>query len=114
MTAEGEHFYLKSGGMLTLKDGEIAVKIGNYVVRKDNNILAFNGDIFEKDFEPNTTSIPSLFVKDITPNPYIDKYPYTEVKSKEKTPYSVKCSCNPLNGGSGVCGCTMANNLVDA
>ncbi len=23
------------------------------------------------------------------------------------------CSCNPLNGGSGMCGCTIANNLVD-
>ena len=23
------------------------------------------------------------------------------------------CSCNPRNGGSGICGCTIANNPVD-
>ena len=23
-----------------------------------------------------------------------------------------KCSCNPVNGGSGVCGCTIANKFV--
>jgi hypothetical protein len=27
-------------------------------------------------------------------------------------PYSSICSCNPMNGGSGVCGCTMAGTMV--
>jgi len=30
----------------------------------------------------------------------------------DKIPYNQICSCNPLNGGSGVCGCTMANEMV--
>lgn len=34
-------------------------------------------------------------------------------KDDTKVPYHTICSCNPVNGGSGVCGCTMANELVD-
>ena len=31
----------------------------------------------------------------------------------EKVPYSMICSCNPMNGGSGMCGCIMPNQMVD-
>lgn len=31
----------------------------------------------------------------------------------DKVPYHTLCSCNPANGGSGICGCTMANTMVD-
>lgn len=27
-------------------------------------------------------------------------------------PYHTICGCNPANGGSGICGCTMANQMV--
>jgi len=27
--------------------------------------------------------------------------------------YSDVCSCNPKNGGSGICGCTMSHKMVD-
>lgn len=27
--------------------------------------------------------------------------------------YFERCSCNPSNGGSGMCGCTMAQNIVE-
>jgi hypothetical protein len=30
-----------------------------------------------------------------------------------RVPYSTLCSCNPANGGSGICGCVMANKLVE-
>ena len=30
-----------------------------------------------------------------------------------KVPYHTICSCNPANGGSGICGCVMGNKLVD-
>lgn len=33
--------------------------------------------------------------------------------SPGKVPYNTICGCNPNNGGSGICGCTMANKLVD-
>jgi len=31
----------------------------------------------------------------------------------EKVPYHTICSCNPANGGSGMCGCVIANQMVD-
>lgn len=31
----------------------------------------------------------------------------------KKVPYNTLCSCNPANGGDGICGCTMGNKMVD-
>ena len=31
----------------------------------------------------------------------------------KRVPFFETCSCNPINGGNGVCGCTMANKLVE-
>lgn len=31
----------------------------------------------------------------------------------DKVPYGSICSCNPANGGSGICGCIMGNQMVD-
>lgn len=39
--------------------------------------------------------------------------PITLINGTGKVPYHTICSCNPINGGSGICGCTMANTLVD-
>lgn len=30
----------------------------------------------------------------------------------DMVPYGETCSCNPKNGGSGICGCIMANTMV--
>jgi len=30
----------------------------------------------------------------------------------DEVPYGEICPCNPKNGGSGICGCTMGNKLV--
>jgi hypothetical protein len=30
----------------------------------------------------------------------------------DEVPYGQICSCNPCNGGSGICGCIMANKMV--
>jgi hypothetical protein len=30
----------------------------------------------------------------------------------DMVPYNTTCSCNPKNGGSGLCGCVMANTMV--
>ena len=35
------------------------------------------------------------------------------VSYPDQVPYNELCSCNPKNGGSGICGCTMANQMVD-
>ena len=30
----------------------------------------------------------------------------------DQVPYNELCSCNPKNGGSGICGCIMANEMI--
>ena len=40
-----------------------------------------------------------------TPNLYVGNEP-------DQVPYGSICSCNPANGGSGMCGCIMANKMV--
>lgn len=32
---------------------------------------------------------------------------------KKKVPYNTICGCNPSNGGDGICGCTMGNQIVE-
>lgn len=32
--------------------------------------------------------------------------------TNDMVPYGEICSCNPKNGGSGICGCIMGNQLV--
>jgi hypothetical protein len=32
--------------------------------------------------------------------------------SSDEIPYHQICACNPINGGSGVCGCTMGTKMV--
>ena len=38
--------------------------------------------------------------------------PSFDIPPTNQVPYSEICSCNPKNGGSGVCGCTMGNQMV--
>jgi hypothetical protein len=35
-----------------------------------------------------------------------------ELNLPTEVPYGVICSCNPSNGGSGICGCVMGNKMV--
>jgi len=56
-------------------------------------------------------------IEDFKPSPmwqephYVN--PYRAGKTDIKVTYSDICSCNPKNGGSGICGCIMGNELVD-
>lgn len=38
-------------------------------------------------------------------------FPYSE-HPKTITTYGDICSCNPKNGGSGICGCTIGNKVI--
>lgn len=42
-----------------------------------------------------------------------NRQPTISYPEQDKVPYNELCSCNPKNGGSGICGCTMANQMVD-
>lgn len=39
--------------------------------------------------------------------------PITLINGTGKVPYHTICGCNPVNEGNGICGCTIANMLVD-
>jgi hypothetical protein len=45
------------------------------------------------------------------PTPHVS--PYVVPTNPKKVPYYTLCSCNPANGGSGMCGCVMGNRMVD-
>jgi hypothetical protein len=47
----------------------------------------------------------------MTYNPYKKAIDLCKTEPGE-VPYGEICSCNPKNGGSGICGCVMANRMV--
>lgn len=47
----------------------------------------------------------------MTYNPYKKAIDLCKTEPDE-VPYGETCSCNPKNGGSGICGCVMANRMV--
>lgn len=62
---------------------------------------------------PNTNPFPKINPKPHPFTPYKPTpNPYTGGK-EGKVRYGDICGCNPENGGSGICGCIMANELVD-
>ena len=69
-------------------------------------------DLYEEDNQkfipaPGTTTEPIDFWKTVFPykGDIYDNVP-------DEVPYGQICPCNPKNGGSGICGCVMGNNMV--
>ena len=62
------------------------------ITQIENHHIAKIKDTLKNIVEPKT----------ITPN----------VSNEKLVPWSTICSCNPNNGGSGICGCIMGNKLV--
>lgn len=59
----------------------------------------------------NKLSKKELILMLIEANKYLDnRQPY--ITYPDQVPYNELCSCNPKNGGSGICGCTMGNKMV--
>lgn len=60
----------------------------------------------------NKLSKKELIEMLIEVNTYLnDRQPI--ISYPDQVPYHEICSCNPQNGGSGVCSCTIANEMVD-
>lgn len=113
MTVSGDHFYIdhnKVEGGLVIKtlEGEHLATIGDYIIKGvKGEFYPCKEDIFHQTYEKyeeNTLTID----KDWWGGNNTITVPCTE-----KVPYYTNCSCNPQNGGSGICGCVMANQLVD-
>lgn len=81
-------------GNITAKEAAVLLKeeVIERIVPQDNNPFVGPG------------IVPFDFPK-ITP-------PFEITGDDDMVPYGEICSCNPKNGGSGICGCIMANKLV--
>jgi hypothetical protein len=60
--------------------------------------------IFEKIRQIKASATDFSKVQESYETPYL---------TPKKVPYNKVCSCNPENGGSGICGCIQGNKLVD-
>ena len=84
---------------------------------KEEFIGHAKGVITSQIVEGVTLTGPLQLIKDaldnITPEPITYMQEVTNVNTNtEMIPYHELCSCNPKNGGSGICGCIMGNKLV--
>jgi hypothetical protein len=79
-------------------------------LEEDRMILAAKIDAYKKQLEtleaidgdrsvPHQENVPALTFPFLTDEP-------------DEVPYHSICSCNPKNGGSGICGCIMGNKMV--
>ncbi len=79
-------------------------------LEQDRMVLAAKIDAYKKQLEtleaidgdrsvPHQENVPALTFPFLTDEP-------------DEVPYHSICSCNPKNGGSGICGCIMANKMV--
>ena len=77
-----------------------------------NNVLGLI-DLYEQDNNQPVNPIPPSYpiprTGDWAPLPPNSCYPNSD---NDMVPYGEICSCNPKNGGSGICGCVMGNKLV--
>jgi len=79
-------------------------------LEEDRMILAAKIDAYKKQLEtleaidgdktiPHQENAPAFTIPILTDEP-------------DEVPYASICSCNPKNGGSGICGCIMGNKMV--
>lgn len=113
MKVTGDHFYIdhsKVEGGLIIKtlEGEHLATIGDYIIRGvKGEYYPCKEDIFHQSYE--------IYI-DFTAKPSFPSWGGTITipcgTDPEKVPYASICSCNPANGGSGICGCIIGNHMV--
>ena len=112
MEISDKHFYIDrhNDGGLVIKtlEGKHLATIGDYIIRGvQGEYYPCKEDIFHQTYEKveDTPTNLSLGDKNSTWG--------TTISGPNKVPYSTICSCNPANGGNGICGCTIPNTMVD-
>jgi DNA-directed RNA polymerase subunit RPC12/RpoP len=110
MEISDKHFYIDrhNDGGLVIKtlEGEHLATIGDYIIRGvQGEYYPCKEDIFLQTYEKvedtniqKNNSIGIITIPCGTP---------------DKVPYNTICNCNPINGGSGICGCTIGNTMVN-
>ena len=81
-------------------------------VKNDNLMAVMPGDTLA--LLKKINKVLDLYEADgITPIDPVLGYPVPDLTGiPDEVPYGQICSCNPANGGSGMCGCTMGNTMV--
>lgn len=87
--------------------GQINVEIGDYVIKDGDEFIVYSENEFNETYELAFQS-PTFIGIDLQQY----RNPINCTNSNDLVPYSTICGCNPSKGGSGICGCTMANQLV--
>ena len=90
------------------------------IYNKLNNEMKTKPEIVERLLENGHITAEEAVVllkeAEFIEKPSIKQYPYEPLDlglgDAEMVPYGTICSCNPANGGSGICGCVMGNKLV--
>ena len=112
MQVSGEHFYIdhnrvEGGLIIKTLEGEHLASIGDFIIRGvKGEYYPCKPDIFEQTYErfEETIAKPN--------NEWWKGNGTVNVPNDNLVPYHTICGCNPVNGGSGVCGCSMANKMV--
>jgi len=114
MQVNGDHFHIDNttveGGLIikTLKSKHLAA-IGDYIIRGvQGEYYTCKEDIFLQTYEKVENT-------NIQKNNSILGHGYIAIPcgTPDKVPYYTICNCNPINGGSGICGCTIGNTMVN-
>jgi|LakMenE18May11ns_1017448.scaffolds.fasta_scaffold9956647_6 hypothetical protein len=120
MTVDGNHFYIDHGrveGGLIIKtlEGEHIATIGDYIIKGvKGEYYPCKEDVFLQTYEKvDEIQRPKYPFGDILTIPCGTK-PIEDHLGRlpDEVPYGTICSCNPSNGGSGICGCVMGNKMV--
>jgi hypothetical protein len=120
MTVNGDHFYIdhsriEGGLIIKTLEGEHVATIGDYIIKGvKGEYYPCKEDVFHQTYE-KVEETPHW------KNPWgdlitvpCDTKPIEDHLSSlpDEVPYGILCTCNPANGGSGMCGCVMGNKMV--
>lgn len=87
-------------------------------IKNDNLMVVMPGDTMA--LQKKIMKVIDLYEDDNsepTPNPFIPTPGFRldiplQHGEPDEVPYGTICPCNPANGGSGLCGCTLGNTMV--
>ena len=63
-------------------------------------------------FKSEVFRLIDVYERDTSPKSLADFQKPQWQGEPDMVPYGSICSCNPANGGSGICGCIMGNTMV--
>ena len=119
MSVDGNHFYIdhsRIDGGLIIKtmEGEHIATIGDYIIKGvKGEYYPCKEDVFYQTYEKVIETSKWETQRNLMTVPCGTK-PIEDhlTMLPDEVSYGTICSCNPLNGGSGICGCVMGDRMV--